>query len=180
MHPSRGASEAAQSTLADHAHLTAAVTLLERQLSACADLGNLAATGGDLSRLFDATTMILADVLHADAAHLLRLSPDGEALILEAGVGIDERRVGKVLFRDVKATLMALPMRTANPVVISTFDATEGGSLFSTLLGEVKAECGVVAPVIVSGRPYGLLGVLLQRSRSSLMQICSLSVQRLI
>jgi DNA-binding CsgD family transcriptional regulator/GAF domain-containing protein len=165
VHPSRGVSESVESTRADHAQLTAAVTLLERQLSACADLESLAAAGGDLSRLFDATTMILADVLHADAAHLLRLSPDGEALILEAGVGIDERRIGKVLFRDVKATLMALPMRATTPVVISAVDTTEVGSLFSSFLSEIKAECGVVAPVIVSGRPYGLLGVHLQRTR---------------
>lgn len=79
-------------TFTEVTQLTDALTELEKrqaQASALARLGRIALTDLPLEELFDAATNAASETLGTEFAKVLELKPDGESLVLRAGVGWD-------------------------------------------------------------------------------------------
>jgi PAS domain S-box-containing protein len=123
--------------------------------SALVRLGRLALEHVDLSELFRQTTTIVAETVTADFCKILELLPDGERLLVRAGVGWREELVGRALTSsetDLGDTLLA-----GAPVVLEDLrrDARFPGP---SILHDHGVTSGV-SLVIPGAEPFGVLAV---------------------
>jgi PAS domain S-box-containing protein len=133
-----------------------------RQQAALASLGQEALLGGDIRSLFDAAVRTVAATLEIELVKILELLPDGEELVMRAGVGWRdgvEHRVDAGARSQAGFTLVS-----DTPVVVedlSTERRFEGPPLL--------IEHGVVSgiSVIIAGheRPFGVLGAHTRKKR---------------
>src|SRR5215207_1422237 len=126
-----------------------------RQQAAVAELGRRALAEADLSAVVDEAVAMLAATLDVEYCDVLELLPDGEALVLRAGVGW-----GEDLVRNATVGLdsqAGYALRSERPVLVEDLSAE---TRFDVL--PLMSDRGVVSSmsVVISGRdgPFGVLG----------------------
>jgi PAS domain S-box-containing protein len=123
-----------------------------------AEIGRLALTGGDLNDLFAESVSLIATTLGVEYCKLLELLPDGDSLILKAGVGWKEEcLVGQTTVSAGCESQAGFTLLSDEPVVVGDL-RTETRFNGPSLLHEHGVVSGM--SVIIRGRerPYGVLG----------------------
>src|SRR6266581_3915951 len=134
-------------------------TLLNRsfQQTVVGALGQLAMGSKDLSALFDQATMLVAQTLEVEYSMVLELVPDGQSLLLRAGVGWKEGLVGTLIERAGAKTQAAFTLTAGEPVVVED-SAAEPRFEGSALLAEHGVTSGVTVAISGHGNGFGILG----------------------
>jgi two-component system cell cycle sensor histidine kinase/response regulator CckA len=123
-----------------------------------AEIGRLALTGGELKDLFAAAVSFLAQTLGVEYCKVLELLPDGDAMILRAGVGWkEEYAIGQATVSAGKESQAGFTLLSDEPVV---FEDLRTETRFSglPLLHDHGVVSGMSAIIRGRERPYGVLG----------------------
>ena len=123
-----------------------------------AEIGRLALIGGELKNLFAEAVSLIARTLGVEYCKVLELLPEGDALILRAGVGWrKEYAIGKVTVSAGKESQAGFTLLSGEPVVSADL-RTETRFSGQQLLHQHGVVSGI--SVIIRGRerPYGVLG----------------------
>ena len=137
--------------------IEAELKTLARQRAAIADLGQRALGGIDPFGLMDEAVVLVAKILEVEHCKVLQLLPDGEALLLRAGVGWQEGLVGKAtvsMGTDSQAGYTLL----SNEPVISEDLHTETRFKGPPLLLDHGVVSGMSVIIRGKDRPFGILG----------------------
>jgi len=158
-----------------------------RQQAALAELGQRALAGEKLDVLMAASVELAARALDATHTAIAELQPDGETLLLRAGVGWAEGLVGQATARLTPDSPAGYVLRAGAPVVV---EDVERGVPFSLppWAREMGLASGLAAVIAGEDQPFGLLGVFSAERRTftrddlaflqSLANVLASSVQR--
>jgi PAS domain S-box-containing protein len=126
--------------------------------AAIADLGLLALGGLEPGELIDEVVGRMATTLGVEYVAVLKLLPEGDRLLLRAGVGWREGVIGQAIFRADRKTHAGWTLDTTDPVVLEDL-RTDPRFPGSQLLREHGVVSGL--SVMIRGReaPWGVLGV---------------------
>lgn len=137
-----------------------------KQQEAIAALGEEALQAPDRQALFDRAVQVLADTLGVEFAKVLELAPDGQSLLLRAGIGWDEGLVGQARVgagRDSQAGYTLV----ANGPVISPDLKAESRFCGPPLLHDHGVVSGLSTVIRgAGGAVYGVLGAHTGRPRA--------------
>ena len=123
-----------------------------------AEIGRLALTGGELDDLFAESASLIARTLGVEYCKVLELLPDGDALILRAGVGWKkEYPVGQTTVSAGKESQAGFTLLSEEPVVVEDL-RTETRFSSPPLLHEHGVVGGMTVIIRGRERPYGILG----------------------
>ena len=89
-----------------------------RQIQAIVDLGQEAIAGAPLQQLFDRAVRAVQSMLSIDHVKICELLPDGQHLIVRAGIGWREGVVGQMIL-PIEGTQCGISIRAGTPVVVS-------------------------------------------------------------
>ena len=136
-----------------------------RQQAAVAELGQRALATPDLDAVLDQTVAVVARTLDVEYCKVLELLPDGDALLLRAGVGWRAGTVGQATVPAGRDSQAGYTLLSDEPVVVEDV-AAETRFAFPPLV----REHGVVSAmsVVIPGRerPFGVLQADSARRRS--------------
>lgn len=135
-------------------------TALEDRLRQQESVGRLAFSalaGVGLEELFDQTVAEVAEVLGVEFCKVLELMPDGDRLLLRAGVGWSEGLVGKATVGSGLDSQAGYTLISRQPVVVEDFSRERRFS-GPKLLREHSVVSGVSAAIRAGGTSYGVLG----------------------
>jgi signal transduction histidine kinase/CheY-like chemotaxis protein/HAMP domain-containing protein len=134
------------------------------QQAAVGALSQFALTSSDFSALLSQAATLISQTLEVEFCRILELLPDGDALLLRAGVGWNKGIVGLAII-DADPRLQAgFTLQSGEPVVI--FDLRKETRFSSDpLLGEHRIVSGVNVAIAARGRTYGVLSVFSSRQR---------------
>lgn len=129
-----------------------------RRQAVVAGIGRLALTGGELKDLFAEAVSLVEQTLGVEYCEVLELLPDGDALILRAGIGWkEEYAVGRATVSAGIESQAGFTLLSDEPVVVEDLrtDARFSGP---PLLHEHEVVSGI--SVIIRGRDrhYGVMG----------------------
>ncbi|MDQ3548102.1 MAG: GAF domain-containing protein, partial [Chloroflexota bacterium] len=129
-----------------------------RTQQAVALLGLRALDGSDLQELMDAAVSIIAGLLDVELCKVLELLPDGQSLLLRAGVGWHAGLVGLVTVGAEPESQAGFTLLASEPVVVDDLrvESRFGGP---TLLRDHGVISGVSVIIHGASRPWGVLGV---------------------
>jgi PAS domain S-box-containing protein len=127
------------------------------QQSVVSALGSLALARSDVSSLLDEAVVLIAQTLRVEYAKVLELLPDGNALLLRAGVGWKDGLVGRAVVSAGTGSQAGYTLRTRASVIVEDL-AAETRFSGPALLTEHGVVSG--ASVVIHGKekPYGVLG----------------------
>jgi two-component system cell cycle sensor histidine kinase/response regulator CckA len=126
--------------------------------SVVAEIGRLALTGGELEDLFAEAVSLVARTLDVAYCEVLELLPDGDALILRAGVGWKEAcPIGRVTVSAGKESQAGFTLFSNEPVVVKDL-RTETRFCGAAQLHQHGIVSGMSVIIRGRGRPYGVLG----------------------
>ncbi|MDP9379167.1 MAG: PAS domain S-box protein [Chloroflexota bacterium] len=128
-----------------------------RQQAAVAELGRRALASRDLSALMDEAVVIVARTLRIEYCKVLELLPEGDALLLRAGVGWKEGYVGRATVGRGSDSQAGYTLATGGPVVVDDLRA-ELRFAGPPLLHEHGVVSGISVPIPGHERPFGVLG----------------------
>lgn len=128
-----------------------------REQAAVARLGQLALSGASLSLLLKETTKVVAQALRVKYTKVLELSPDGESLILRAGVGWKRGCVGRTKVPAKTNSQAGYTLLSKHPVVTEDLRKEERFTA-PLLLSEHKVASGISVIILGRKRPFGILG----------------------
>lgn len=128
-----------------------------RQQEAVARLGIIALSGRDLPDLLDEAVRVVAETLDVDYVKVLEVTPDGERLLLRAGVGWREGFVGDATVGTHLESQAGYTLISDGPVVSENL-REEVRFKGAPLLHEHGITSGVTANIRVGGRHYGVIG----------------------
>jgi signal transduction histidine kinase/ActR/RegA family two-component response regulator len=120
-------------------------------------LGQFALVSRDLSALFYQAVMLVAQTLEVEYGQVLELQPDGQSLLLRAGVGWKEGAVGQKLVPADPRTQPGFTLTAGEPVVVEDL-ASESRFQGSALLLEHGVVSGVTVAISGQGHSFGVLG----------------------
>jgi len=127
------------------------------QQAVVAELGQRALAGGELSALLDEAADRVARSLGVEYAAIVELDPQGDALVMRAGVGWDAGDLGRAKSGVGDASLAGFTLLSEEPVVVADL-AAETRFEPSPLLRRHGVVSGVSVLVQGRDRPYGTLG----------------------
>jgi PAS domain S-box-containing protein len=128
-----------------------------RQQAAVAQLGQRALRQSDLSVLMDEAVDLTAKTLNVEYCELLEFLPEGDTLLLRAGVGWKDGFVGQVTAEADLNSQVGYTLLFSEPVVVA--DLREEKRFSGTpLLLEHGVVSGMSVVIQGRGRPYGVLG----------------------
>ena len=136
-----------------------------RQTKAVAELGQAALAGMDLESLMKTAVALVANTLEVEYAKVLELLPDGRALLLRAGVGWQEGRVGHATVGAELDSQAGYTLVAHSPVVVDNL-RTESRFSAPPLLVEHGVISGMSCIIAGEGRPFGVLGTHTVRQRT--------------
>lgn len=137
--------------------LPAAVLSLSRQLAALMRFNNLAHRESDLGFLLQEACRSAAEGVGAGFAGVLQYRADEHAFVLQAGVGMQARFVGRVRIAADLGTTAGLAWHTGQPVHFRHFAAGGRVCMLDTAIGH--GVCRLVS-VPVHGKGEEMFGVL--------------------
>jgi GAF domain-containing protein/DNA-binding CsgD family transcriptional regulator len=120
-------------------------------------LGMSALSGAGLPALLDEAVRTVSETLGVEHVKVLEVMPDGDALLLRAGVGWKEGRVGHATVGTNLESQAGYTLISDAPVVSEDL-REEIRFKGAPLLHEHGITSGVTANVMVDGRHYGVLG----------------------
>ncbi|HET7144105.1 MAG TPA: ATP-binding protein [Anaerolineales bacterium] len=132
--------------------------LQARWQAAVAELGQHALSEVDLAALLHRTSSLVAYTLNVEFCELLELLPDGEHLLLRAGVGWKEGMVGNMVVKAAADSQTRYTLPRVEPIIVEN-TAEENRFSPSSLLMEHGIVSGMTTTIRGKGRPYGILGV---------------------
>jgi PAS domain S-box-containing protein len=131
-----------------------------RQQSALARFGQQALGSEDLDDILTEACRLVGEALGTDLAKVMEIQPDGETLLVRAGVGWPPGVVGQASTKASERTSEGHALKTGGPM-ISPDIATETRFSYPDFL--VEAGVKAVANVVIAGArdcpPYGLLQI---------------------
>jgi two-component system cell cycle sensor histidine kinase/response regulator CckA len=123
-----------------------------------AEIGRLALIGGELEDLFAEAVSLVARTLGVEYSKVLELLPDGDALILRAGVGWKkEYPVGQATVSANQDSEAGFTLLSDEPVVVEDL-RTETRFSGASLLHAHGVVSGMSVLIRGRERPYGVLG----------------------
>jgi PAS domain S-box-containing protein len=134
-----------------------ALQVRERQEAAIAQLGQEALIETDLSILMDWAVALVAQTLDVEYCKILELLPDGESLLLKAGVGWQAGLVGQVTVSALTESQAGHTLLCDEPIIVEDL-RTETRFNRPPLLYDHGVVSGM--STIIHGRvqPFGVLG----------------------
>jgi two-component system CheB/CheR fusion protein len=129
----------------------------ERQQAAVADLGQRALAGGDVQDLMDTAVQNVALTLDIEYCKVLELLPEGEQLLLRAGVGWRDGLVGNATVRAGTDSQAGYTLQASGPVIVEDMQQ-EGRFRDIPLLNEHGVFSGMSVIITGRGGPWGVLG----------------------
>lgn len=136
----------------------------ERQQAAVAQLGQRAIEASDLLSLLDAAAALVGQILDVPYAKVLELAPDGESLLLRAGVGWQAGCVGHATV-GVRAESQAGYTLQHNAPVVAEDLRAETRFRGHQLLHDHGVVSGATVVIPSQQRPFGVLGAHADRPR---------------
>lgn len=131
-----------------------------RQHIVFAQFGALALRSDDLDEILTESCRLVGEGLGTDLAKVVELQPDGETLLVRAGVGWKPGVVGVATIKLADDTSEGFALKTGKPMTSSNIE-TETRFRYPPFLIENGAKA-VVNVIIIGGKdkpPYGLLQV---------------------
>jgi diguanylate cyclase (GGDEF)-like protein len=130
-----------------------------------ARFGQLALADAGTERLGNEAVRILARVLKIDAAAVLRVTEDGEALRIAAAVGVTQTVIDSARLPTGSGSQSGYTLEIGAPVIVEDW-ATEKRFARPQLASELGLTCGLAAPIRATGEAYGVVLVQSRRKRS--------------
>jgi PAS domain S-box-containing protein len=127
-----------------------------RQQAAVAELGQRALATPDLDILMNETVALVAQTLDVKHIKIMELLPDGNTLLLRAGVGWKEGYVGRATIDAGLDTHAGYTLRSRSPVITEDL-ATETRFRTPQLLGEHGIVSAMTVVIPGNGEPFGIL-----------------------
>ncbi|HEY9729996.1 MAG TPA: PAS domain S-box protein [Chroococcales cyanobacterium] len=127
-----------------------------RQQAVIAQLGQQALASSQLSYLIDRAVTLIAQTLEVQYFSVLELLPNSKTLLLRAGVGWPEERIGQETVTVETDSQAGYTLASGQPVIVEDL-RTEVRFRGSPLLYEHQAVSGISVVIQSQNRPYGIL-----------------------
>ena len=128
-----------------------------QQQTVVAALGQFAMVSQDFNALLNQATQFISQTLDLPYAYVLELQPDDELLLLRAGLGWKDERVGSSIIKVKGRSQAGFALSSGEPVVIPDL-RSEHHFIAPPLLIEHGVLSGVCVAIATRQRPYGVLG----------------------
>jgi signal transduction histidine kinase len=135
----------------------------QQQQAGIAELGRLALTGTSPQQLMERAVSLVASALQVDYVRVLELLPDGQNLLLRAGMGWRPGLVGAATI-PLENTQVGYLFESNEPLVIEDFQ-TDTRFEASWLLREHYVRSGIGAAIHGEPRPFGDLAAYTKERR---------------
>ena len=129
-----------------------------------AALGQFAMVSKEFSDLLNQVVLLTAQTLELEFSNVLELLPDGQTMLLRAGVGWKEGTVGFATVPADPATQSGYTLTAGEPVVVENLPG-ETRFRVSPLLLDHGIKSGLTVVISGNGRAYGILGAHTAQSR---------------
>ncbi|MBR8834528.1 MAG: GAF domain-containing protein [Stigonema ocellatum SAG 48.90 = DSM 106950] len=130
-----------------------------------AELSQMALAGIDLPTLMHQTVSLVAESLKVEYCKILELLPDGNTLLLRAGVGWQQGQVGKATVSAGMNSEAGYTLLSDEPVIVSDL-RTETRFNEPTLLHDHQVVSGISVVIHGKERRFGVLGAHTIRKRT--------------
>ncbi len=147
-----------QKELAERKRTQEALKARSRQQEAIAKLGQQALMGIDLDALMVEAVTLTSQTLGVEYCKVLELLPDGQALLLRAGVGWKEGIVGHVTVGTETDSQAGYTLLSSKPVIVEDL-RTETRFSGPPLLHDHSVISGISVIIGDLKQPFGVLGV---------------------
>jgi diguanylate cyclase (GGDEF)-like protein/PAS domain S-box-containing protein len=137
----------------------------ERQQAVVAQLGQFVLADVDLSTLMNEAVVCVAQSLEVEYSKVLELLPDGNALLLKAGVGWQAGLVGQETVDAATDSQAGYTLLSREPVIVEDL-RTEKRFSGPRLLHERGIVSGLSITIQGQNRPFGVLGAHTARRRT--------------
>jgi len=127
-----------------------------RQQAAVAELGQRALVGTNLDLLMDEAVSLVAQTLRVEYAIIQELLPDGDWLLVKAGVGWQDGVVGQATAKANTDSQAGFTLLSSGPVIVEDL-AEEDRFKPSELLQMHKVVSGVSVIIHSQEKPFGVL-----------------------
>ncbi|HEY7220300.1 MAG TPA: PAS domain S-box protein [Candidatus Binatia bacterium] len=151
------ANEALQAEIFERKRIQEAMQAGARQQEAVAAIGERALSAATFASLCDAVCERVTRTLGVEFCKILELQPDGEALLLRAGVGWKEGVVGRTTVAVGSQSQAGYTLATNAAVIVEDLPS-ETRFNDPTLLRDHGVVSGMSVVIPGSGRPFGVLG----------------------
>ncbi len=141
-----------------------ALEVKARQQSFLAELSQSALAGTDLNILMNSAVTLVAESLQVEYCKVLELQPDGNSLLLTAGVGWHEGLVGIATVDAEINSQASYTLNSREPIVVEDL-STETRFQGPQLLEEHQVVSGMSVVIDGKERPFGVLGAHTSKQR---------------
>lgn len=134
-------------------------TLVNRafQQTVIGALGQFALVSRDFPALLNQSVMFVAQTLEVEYCHLLELLPDGQSMVLRAGIGWNDGEIGKVVVPADPQTQCGFTLTAGEPVVVERL-SDENRFHASQFLLDHGVVSGITVAISGKGVAFGILG----------------------
>lgn len=136
-----------------------------QQQTVVAALGQFALISQDFNALLNQAVTMVAQTLELEFTHVLALQPDGESLLMQAGVGWKPERVGATVIEAAGDSQASYVLASGEPMVVEDI-RQERRFVTPALLLEHGIRSGVVAVISTRHQPFGVLGAYAHTKRT--------------
>jgi PAS domain S-box-containing protein len=153
----RQRTEALAGEIAERARAEEQIRARVDQQAAVAHIGQLALSGAELSAIFEEACGLVTRTLNVEFCKLSELLPDGNALLLRAGVGWKEGRVGHEKVGADNQSQSGYTLLSGKPVIVEDL-TSETRFCAPPILRDHGVVSGMTVIIEGAGRPFGVLG----------------------
>ena len=158
------ANEELQIENAERRRVEAELKIRAQQQAAVAELGQQALAGNQLSHLMDQAVALITQILKVEYCKVLELLPDGNSLLLQAGVGWKEGLVGQAILSVGLDSQAGYTLLSSEPIIVEDLSAEQRFSS-PCLLHQHGVVSGLSVIIPGPNCPYGVLGAHTSRKR---------------
>ncbi len=153
------ANQALQTEIVERKQVETALEVRARQQATVAELGQRALIGTELAILMEEAVFLVAQTLEVAYVKVLKLVPENDTLLLQAGVGWPAGLIGQAtLAASNYSNEASYTLLSGEPVIVADYHQ-ETRFNPSWLLQEQEVVSGVNAIIQGQYRPFGVLGV---------------------
>jgi PAS domain S-box-containing protein len=153
----REANKLLQSEIADRKRAQAEMRVRAKQQAVVAQLGQLALAGASLDQLFHEAVKQIAQTIKVEYCKVLELLPEGNELLLRAGVGWKEGLVGLATVGAGTDSQAGYTLLSNKPVIVEDL-RTDKRFSGPPLLHEHGVVSGMSVVILGQDKPFGVLG----------------------
>ncbi len=143
--------------ITERKRVEAELRLRARQQVAVASLGQYALAGAGLSELLDEAVALIAETLNVEYCKVLELLPDGNGLLLRAGVGWKDGYVGRATVGAETDSQAGYTLKSSEPVIVEDL-RTEMRFRGPQVLHDHGVVSGLSVIIHGRDRSFGVLG----------------------